>query len=155
VTVQRNCASGLEALLAAQMRLRAGEGDVFLVGGAESMSNFPNTHGRQTMNNYYQHHVFFCTNQRPEGKTCCENYHASEVRLYLKDRVKALGLHGEGRVRVNVTGCMGRCDFGPVLVVYPEGVWYTFVDQEDIDEIVEKHLQGGQVVERLRIPEPE
>lgn len=104
--------------------------------------------------NYYQYHIFFCTNQRPSGKTSCENHHASEMRLYLKDRIKALDLHGAGQVRVNATGCMGRCDFGPVLVVYPEGVWYTFVDQEDIDEIVEKHLQGGQVVERLRIPEP-
>lgn len=100
---------------------------------------------------YFKHHVFFCTNKRPNGEACCESHGANDLRAYAKDRVKALGLAGEGRVRINSAGCLDRCDQGPVLVVYPEGVWYTFVDQEDIDEIVESHLQNGKVVERLKL----
>lgn len=73
------------------------------------------------------------------------------MREYAKDRVKALKLSGPGKVRINVAGCLDRCDQGPVLVIYPEAVWYTYVDQEDIDEIIREHLQNGKIVERLRI----
>jgi (2Fe-2S) ferredoxin len=73
------------------------------------------------------------------------------MRDYLKQRVKERGLGGPGGVRVNTAGCMDRCDKGPVLVVYPEAVWYTFVDTEDIDEILEKHILGDEVVERLLV----
>lgn len=100
---------------------------------------------------HFKHHVFFCTNQRKAGETCCANHGANDLRAYAKDRVKALGLAGEGKVRINSAGCLDRCDQGPVMVVYPEAVWYTFVDQEDIDEIVESHLKNGQVVERLKL----
>jgi (2Fe-2S) ferredoxin len=67
--------------------------------------------------------------------------------------VKALGLAGHGEVRVNKAGCLDRCAGGPVAVVYPEGVWYSYVDTTDIDEIVESHLKNGQVVQRLVTPE--
>jgi (2Fe-2S) ferredoxin len=100
---------------------------------------------------YYKHHVFFCCNQRAPGENCCQNHHADELRDYAKNRVKALGLPGKGKVRVNKAGCLDRCDEGPVIVVYPEEVWYTYVDKADIDEIVEEHLKHGRVVERLRI----
>jgi len=73
------------------------------------------------------------------------------MREYAKQRVKALQLSGPGRVRINQAGCLDRCDLGPVLVVYPEAVWYTYVDREDIDEIISEHLQQGRIVERLRI----
>jgi len=73
------------------------------------------------------------------------------MRGYAKDKVKALKLSGKGKVRVNSAGCLDRCDEGPVLVVYPEAVWYTYVDKEDIDEIVSEHLQHGRIVERLKI----
>lgn len=73
------------------------------------------------------------------------------MRGYAKDRIKALKLNGPGKVRINTAGCLDRCDEGPVIVVYPEGVWYTYVDKDDIDEIIESHLQNGKVVERLRI----
>jgi (2Fe-2S) ferredoxin len=66
--------------------------------------------------------------------------------------VKEAGLAGLGQVRVNKAGCLDRCAAGPVAVVYPEGVWYTFVDEQDIDEIVESHLRDGKVVERLLVP---
>lgn len=100
---------------------------------------------------YYKYHVFFCVNKREDGSNCCQNFAAQAMRDYAKDRVKALGLAGKGSVRVNNAGCLDRCGEGPVIVVYPEAVWYTYVDREDIDEIIEKHLMQGQVVERLRI----
>ena len=62
------------------------------------------------------------------------------------------GLAGPGQVRVNKAGCLDRCAAGPVAVVYPEAVWYSYVDLQDIDDIVQTHLQGGQVVERLLTP---
>jgi len=95
--------------------------------------------------------VFFCCNQREPGENCCQNHQADQLRDYAKNRVKALGLAGKGKVRVNKAGCLDRCDEGPVIVVYPEEVWYTYVDKADIDEIVEEHLKHGRVVERLRI----
>jgi (2Fe-2S) ferredoxin len=74
------------------------------------------------------------------------------LREYAKERVKALGLSGPGQVRVNTAGCLDRCELGPVCVVYPEGVWYTFIDEVDLDEIIESHLINGKPVERLRLP---
>ena len=101
---------------------------------------------------YYQHHVFFCTNQRPAGEGCCNNSGAQKMRDYVKDKVKALGLSSaENRIRINSAGCMDRCNEGPVLVVYPEGIWYTYVDEHDLDEIITEHLQNGRVVDRLKI----
>ena len=100
---------------------------------------------------FYQHHVFFCCNQREGGKACCNDYGASDIRDYAKNRVKELGLSGNGKVRINMAGCLDRCELGPVLVVYPEETWYTYVDEHDIDEIVDVHLVGGKVVERLKI----
>lgn len=98
---------------------------------------------------YYEHHVFFCCNQRPAGEGCCANHGAEALRAHAKQRIKALGRNGEGRVRINSAGCLDRCDAGPTLVVYPEGVWYTYMDQADIDEIIDEHLVAGRVVERL------
>lgn len=100
---------------------------------------------------YYKHHVFFCCNQREAGGRCCNDHGAQEIRDYAKQKVKELKLSGAGKVRINQAGCLDRCDEGPVLVVYPEEVWYTYVDREDIDEIVSEHLQHGRVVERLKI----
>ena len=60
-----------------------------------------------------------------------------------------MGLSGKGKVRVNTSGCLDRCEEGPVCVVYPEGTWYTYIDEQDIEEIVENHLVGGKVVKRL------
>lgn len=101
---------------------------------------------------YYAQHVFFCTNQREAGEACCNNSGAQKMRDYVKHKVKSMGLSaGDKRIRINSAGCMDRCDEGPVLVVYPEGVWYTYVDEKDLDEIIEEHLQHGRVVERLKI----
>ncbi|MBX9849290.1 MAG: NAD(P)H-dependent oxidoreductase subunit E [Rhodocyclaceae bacterium] len=102
-------------------------------------------------NSHFKHHVFFCTNKRANGNASCEDHGADALRDYAKGKVKALGLAGEGKVRINNAGCLDRCNQGPVMVVYPEAVWYTFVDQEDVDEIIESHLQQGKVVDRLKI----
>ena len=102
---------------------------------------------------YYERHVFFCCNERDpsDPRGCCSAKGASEMRDYAKQRVKALGLAGEGKVRVNQAGCLDRCEEGPCMVVYPEAVWYTYVDRADIDEIIEEHLRHGRPVARLRI----
>jgi len=100
---------------------------------------------------YYRYHVFFCVNQREGGEACCGNHDAQAMRDYAKSRVKQLGLAGPGGIRVNSAGCLDRCAEGPCIVIYPEGVWYTYVDRHDIDEIISGHLQGGHVVKRLQI----
>jgi (2Fe-2S) ferredoxin len=100
---------------------------------------------------YYKYHVFFCTNERDDGRPCCAAKDAKAMRDYTKARVKELGLAGKGKVRVNNAGCFDRCEEGPVVVVYPEGTWYTYVDREDLDEIIASHLTTGKVVERLKI----
>ena len=102
---------------------------------------------------YFKHHVFFCCNQRAAGESCCNDHNASELQTYAKERIAALGLKGKGKIRINKAGCLDRCDEGPVLVVYPDNVWYTYVDREDIDEIIDSHLVHGRIVERLRLPE--
>ena len=98
---------------------------------------------------YYQRHIFFCLNQRDEGRPCFADRGSVKMQEHAKKRCKQLGLLGPGKVRVNKSGCLDRCEEGPVAVVYPEGVWYTYVDKEDIDEIVESHLRDGKIVERL------
>jgi (2Fe-2S) ferredoxin len=100
---------------------------------------------------YYQRHVFFCCNRREQPEACCADHGADELQKYAKQRVKELGLSGQGKVRMNRAGCLDRCEEGPVLVVYPEAVWYTYVDKSDIDEIIDRHVVGGEVVERLKI----
>jgi len=101
---------------------------------------------------YYQRHIFFCLNQRDNGEPCCNALGAQQAFEHCKQRVKAEGLAGPGKVRVNKAGCLDRCAAGPVAVVYPEAVWYTYVDLADIDAIVDSHLKNGQPVERLRTP---
>jgi len=101
---------------------------------------------------YYARHIFFCLNERKNGEECCAQHGAQKGFDRCKQRVREAGLAGVGQVRVNKAGCLDRCAAGPVAVVYPEGVWYSYVDEQDIDEIVESHLKNGTVVERLRTP---
>lgn len=101
---------------------------------------------------YYQRHIFFCLNQRTNGEACCAGHGAQAAFEHCKARVKAEGLAGVGAVRVNKAGCLNRCAGAPVAVVYPEGVWYSYVDLSDIDEIVDSHLRDGRLVERLLLP---
>lgn len=100
---------------------------------------------------YFKRHVFFCMNQREDGQPCCGAHDAQAAQKHAKRRIKELDLNGAGKIRINQAGCLDRCAEGPLLVVYPEGVWYTYVDTSDIDDIVDSHLVGGKVVERLKI----
>jgi (2Fe-2S) ferredoxin len=100
---------------------------------------------------FYKHHVFFCQNRRDPPAACCANHNAEGMRDHAKKRVKELKLSGPGQIRVNTAGCLDRCEEGPCIVVYPDNVWYTYVDKQDIDEIIDEHLVNGRVVERLKI----
>lgn len=100
---------------------------------------------------YYQYHVFFCLNRREDGANCCTDHGSQQMRDYAKARCKELGIHGMGQVRINTAGCLNRCAEGPVMVVYPQETWYTYIDRDDIDEIIDSHLRQGKVVERLKI----
>ena len=100
---------------------------------------------------FYQKHVFFCTNLKDNGKKCCQAAGASELSLYTKSQIKAKGLHGAGSIRVSDSGCLGRCKAGPNIVIYPEGVWYTYEDKNDIDEILQEHILKNRVVDRLLV----
>ena len=97
---------------------------------------------------FYQAHVFVCTNTRPPGhkRGCCAEKGSEKLRDYMKVRAKELGLPD---TRINAAGCLDRCDLGPTLVIYPEGVWYGYRSREDIDEILQTHLVEGRRVERL------
>jgi (2Fe-2S) ferredoxin len=102
---------------------------------------------------YYRQHIFFCVNDRgPDAdRPSCARCGSQKMRDYAKARIKQLDLAGPGQVRVNQSGCLDRCEEGPVCVVYPEGVWYTYVDETDIDDIVDSQLVNGKPVDRLKI----
>jgi len=99
---------------------------------------------------YFSYHVFCCTNQRdatdPRGS--CQARGGVALRNYFKKQAKAAGVKG---VRVNSAGCLDRCEFGPTLVIYPEGIWYTVQSEQDVDEIISGHLVAGGRVERLML----
>ncbi|HVJ53651.1 MAG TPA: (2Fe-2S) ferredoxin domain-containing protein [Aliidongia sp.] len=99
---------------------------------------------------YYRTHVFVCTNVRPPGheRGCCTEKGSEKLRNYMKVRAKELGLP---ETRINNAGCLDRCELGPVMVIYPEGIWYRYDTREDIDEILTKHLVAGERVERLML----
>ncbi len=99
---------------------------------------------------FYGRHVFCCTNVREPGhrRGCCSERGSVELRDYMKAQARKLGKRG---VRINIAGCLDRCELGPVMVIYPEGVWYAYKTQEDIDEIIETHLVRGGRVTRLML----
>lgn len=97
----------------------------------------------------YERHVFVCTNTRADGqgRPCCAGQGGAALRNALKASAARKGF--KGLVRINAACCLDQCEHGPVVVVYPEQVWYGFVKPEDAEEIVESHLVHGQPVERL------
>ena len=100
---------------------------------------------------YFTCHVFCCTNRRPDGhpRGSCAAKGSERLRNYMKVRAKELGIAG---IRINAAGCLDRCELGPSMVIYPEGVWYRYDSTADIDEILDKHVIGGGRVERLLMP---
>jgi (2Fe-2S) ferredoxin len=101
----------------------------------------------------FQRHVFVCINERPADhpKGCCKAKGGVEVRDRLKSELAARGI--SKLVRANNAGCLDQCEHGVSVVVYPEQVWYGGVTVDDIPELIDKHLVGGEVVERLLMPE--
>ncbi len=99
---------------------------------------------------FFRHHVFYCTNKRPENhlRGSCAHKESVKLRNYMKARAKEMGLEG---VRINSAGCLDRCERGPVLVVYPEEIWYRCRTREDIDAVLTGHLRDGIPVERLML----
>ena len=99
----------------------------------------------------FEHHVFVCCYSRPEGapRPSCTRDGTSSLHAELKKRVKAAGL--DDRVRINKSGCLDQCEHGPMVVVYPDAVWYGNVQPGDAAAIVDEHLLAGRPVERLRL----
>ncbi len=102
---------------------------------------------------YYQQHVFFCTNLRDSVRQSCQRCDAQAARNYVKQRCKAV-FSDPRAIRINSAGCLNRCQHGPVLVIYPQGIWYRYDNQNDLDDIIDQHLQKGEIVERLLLPAP-
>ena len=99
----------------------------------------------------FAHHLFVCGNQRaadhPRGS--CDPTADESLHKAFKKALAERGM--KGRVRANRAGCLDQCEHGPTVVVYPSAVWYGFVTVDDVAEIVESHIMGGQPVERLRL----
>ena len=106
---------------------------------------------RPTQSLYYDIHVFCCVNTRRPGhpRGCCADKGSQALRDYMKKRGKALNIK---RLRINEAGCLDRCEAGPTMVIYPEGIWYRYESKTDVDEILDRHIIGGDVVSRLRLP---
>ena len=100
----------------------------------------------------YKRHLFVCINERAPGhsKGCCMRKGGSQVRDQFKSVVTDRGL--KGVVRANKAGCLDQCEHGVTVVVYPEQVWYGGVTVDDVTEIVDRHIIGGEFVTRLMLP---
>ena len=100
---------------------------------------------------FYKRHLFVCVNQKTNGKKCCVEGGSADYAAYLKSQLIEKELHGPGKNRVSTTACLGRCAKGPSLVVYPDGIWYNFSSNSDLDRIIDEHLVQDKVVESLKI----
>ena len=101
--------------------------------------------------NFYTRHIFFCNNIRKNNKVCCSQKDAKVYYRYAKDKCRLQNILGRGMLGVSESRCLGRCESGPVAVVYPDNIWYTYSNKKDIDKIINKHLIGGEVVKTLQI----
>ena len=96
----------------------------------------------------FDKHIFICTNERKgEERQSCGEAHGMQLVAEFKKQIK--DLKSEIKIRANRSGCLGICDFGPTVVIYPEGIFYVGVQVEDVSEIVQSHLVNNQPVERL------
>ncbi|MEN6414537.1 MAG: 2Fe-2S ferredoxin [Veillonellales bacterium] len=98
-----------------------------------------------------QHHIFVCTSSRVNGqqKGFCHSKQGVDVVTSFMEEIQERELEGE--VFINNTGCFGLCDQGPIVVIYPDNVWYGHVTPDDVAEIMDEHIEGGKVVARLEI----
>ncbi len=97
---------------------------------------------------FYDVHIFCCVNERPptHKRGCCSGKGSRQLCDYMCRRAISLGMR---RIRINQAGCLNRCELGPTMVIYPEGDWYTYRNEADIDEILNRHVMKGGRVERL------
>ena len=95
----------------------------------------------------FRFHVFVCMQEKPKDVACCTASGSAAVLEALNNELAACGLRDE--VQVTTTSCMGTCENGPVMIAYPQGVWYSKVTPGDVRQIVFAHVNGGAVVERL------
>ena len=102
-------------------------------------------------NKFFERHVFFCTNQRPYGhpKGCCASKNSTVLRAYMKKKTKELA--SDKKIRINTSGCLDHCEFGPTLVVYPDNVWYSCKNEEDVDQVIKEHLIHDRIAKILEI----
>lgn len=101
---------------------------------------------------FYQRHIFFCTNYR-EGADACGHHGAHALCDYARRRLSEIGLAQASGVRISRAGCLGRCTEGPALVIYPDAVWYSYLDASDIDAIIDEHVRNGSILARLALPD--
>jgi len=96
----------------------------------------------------YNYHVFICTNKRAEGhpRGCCAQKNSVKLRNLMKTKVKSLGLEN---IRINAAGCLDKCELGPTVVIYPEGIWYAIKSEEDVEAIINEHILKGKTVKHL------
>jgi (2Fe-2S) ferredoxin len=126
-----------------------------LAGRVSYSADFPRlanleTHMADDPRLFYDHHIFMCTNVRPEGhpRGCCSAGGSEKLRGYMREKARAMGIEN---IRCNASGCLDRCELGPNMVIYPEGVWYHYENTQDIDEILETHVKNGGRVQRLML----
>lgn len=100
--------------------------------------------------NYYEKHVFVCTNQKLAGKPCCAAGGGENAFDHIKSALMDKDMHGIGKIRVSKSGCLGRCSSGPCVLVYPEGDWYTYRNEDDLNQLV-RHLTDGESADALVI----
>ncbi len=100
---------------------------------------------------HFLHHIFVCENIRPADdlRGCCAAKGSAEIQAKFKEEIKKRGL--KGVIRSNKSGCLDQCAKGPTVVVYPEGIWYGGVSANDVEEIMDSHIEGGRPVKRLLI----
>lgn len=103
----------------------------------------------KNMNLFYKKHIFFCVNVREnKNKSSCGSKEVINLRKYMKDRIKELGIKN---VRVNSAGCLNRCKKGPLMVVYPEGLWMKVTTKSDIDLVIKDYIEKNIIIKKLLI----
>ncbi len=97
---------------------------------------------------FYEAHLFVCINERAEGhpRGSCSKRGSIDLHKHMKIRSKELGIDG---IRINKAGCLDRCELGPVMVIYPEGIWYGINSTDDVEQILQSHILGGVKVDHL------
>lgn len=110
-----------------------------------------NTHEAEDRSLYFEAHLFVCCNRRPDGhpRGSCAARGSERLRDYMKVRAKELGLRN---IRVNSSGCLDRCELGPCMVVYPEGIWYKIETDDNVDRILEQHIRDNSPIPELMLP---